>query len=324
MLQKKFNFEQNIRPQAPRSKKNMLRRLVEPNELIPFQWIDISDPHAPELEQMATEFSLPHYAVNDCLEPDHLPKYEAIGDGHHFIILRLYNPKKEKHKQSIQDFTSKIAIFFNEHFILSIHRLPYAFMDGIQQKYLQTGIIDRPIEVVVKILWYALHSFEVPANNLVASIEAFESRIFLRENIPNLQQDLYYLKRRATVCRNILFLTLEVVQKIQTTPCDRSSLQDAMDLHTRLSIAFQQINEDTINLLHSYHSITSQRNNDIVKVLTIFSVFFMPLTFIAGIYGMNFEHMPELRHPWGYPSVLLLMVVVVFFIWWWFKRKRWL
>ncbi len=71
-------------------------------------------------------------------------------------------------------------------------------------------------------------------------------------------------------------------------------------------------------------SLSSQRTNEVMRILTLFSVFFMPLTFIVGIYGMNFEFMPELKQRWGYPAVLILMALVAVAIYRWFKRKRWL
>jgi magnesium transporter len=82
--------------------------------------------------------------------------------------------------------------------------------------------------------------------------------------------------------------------------------------------------DEVNNLVNLFMSLSSQKTNDVMKVLTIFSVFFMPLTFIAGIYGMNFEFMPELRQKWGYPGVMVLMGIVTAFIYFWFKRKKWL
>lgn len=74
--------------------------------------------------------------------------------------------------------------------------------------------------------------------------------------------------------------------------------------------------------MNLYMSFAAQKTNDVMKVLTIFSVFFMPLTFIVGIYGMNFDFMPELNQKWGYPAVILLMVIITVIIYQWFKRKN--
>jgi magnesium transporter len=101
-------------------------------------------------------------------------------------------------------------------------------------------------------------------------------------------------------------------------------LQDLKDLHVKLITTYDQILEDIYNLLNIYISLSAQKTNEVMKVLTIFSVFFMPLTFIVGIYGMNFKHMPELELTWAYPTVLLSMAVLAVAIYFWFKRKHWL
>jgi magnesium transporter len=92
----------------------------------------------------------------------------------------------------------------------------------------------------------------------------------------------------------------------------------------RLQTSTKHIIDNVGNLLNIYISLSSQRTNEVVRVLTLFSVFFMPLTFIAGIYGMNFDFMPELRWHYGYLSAMLFMTFVTVIIFWWFKRKGWL
>ena len=76
--------------------------------------------------------------------------------------------------------------------------------------------------------------------------------------------------------------------------------------------------------MNIYISLSSQKTNEVMRVLTVFSVFFMPLTFIVGVYGMNFDFMPELRLKWGYPGVMLLMGFITFSIYVWFRRNGWL
>lgn len=101
-------------------------------------------------------------------------------------------------------------------------------------------------------------------------------------------------------------------------------LQDLRELYVSLETSFEQTIENTNNLLNLYISLSSQRTNEVMRVLTVFAVFFMPLTFIVGIYGMNFDIMPELRHPLGYPAVMLVMGTITLGIYLWFKRKGWL
>ena len=86
----------------------------------------------------------------------------------------------------------------------------------------------------------------------------------------------------------------------------------------------KQVVDNVSNLLNIYISLSSQRTNEVVRVLTLFSVFFMPLTFVAGIYGMNFDVMPELRWQYGYLYAMLFMVMMSLTIYLWFRRKGWL
>jgi magnesium transporter len=82
--------------------------------------------------------------------------------------------------------------------------------------------------------------------------------------------------------------------------------------------------DDANTLLNVQLSLASHRTSEVMRILTVFSVFFLPLTFIVGVYGMNFDYMPELRERWGYPAVLGLMVVVTLVIYRWFRRRGWL
>ena len=101
-------------------------------------------------------------------------------------------------------------------------------------------------------------------------------------------------------------------------------MQDVRDQHLKISTMYAQILDDVNNLMNLYMSFSAQKTNDVMKVLTIFSVFFMPITFIAGLYGMNFQHMPELSLHWGYPAVIVAMIVITVGIYIWFRRKHWL
>jgi magnesium transporter len=82
--------------------------------------------------------------------------------------------------------------------------------------------------------------------------------------------------------------------------------------------------DDVNNLLHMQLALAGHRTNEVVKVLTVFSAFFLPLTFLVGVYGMNFRYMPELEARWGYPAAWALMLVISLGIYVWFRRRRWL
>ncbi len=288
-----------------------------------FNWIDIVNPTQEELQEVSEKYKLHHYTLRDCLEPDHLPKHEDLGDTH-FIITRVLNLPQIIKAHTIQEISSKVAVFYNHDFLITVHRLPQEFLENIKLKYHETGKAKTTSEIVVRIIWHMLHSYDKPAIDLSNEVDVFEAKIFLKTLTPLMMEELYFIKRRAAISNKLLMLTGEVINTIRTTDNDMVALQDVKDLHIKLITMYDQIHEDVTNLLNIYLSLSSQKTNEVMKVLTIFSVFFMPLTFIVGIYGMNFEFMPELKMKWGYPAVLITMVVVAIAIYWWFKRKKWL
>ena len=139
-----------------------------------------------------------------------------------------------------------------------------------------------------------------------------------------MMEELYFIKRKAAICNKLLMLTGEVINTTRTSQNDLVALQDVKDLHVKLITMYDQIHDDVTNLSNIYLSLSAQKTNEVMKVLTIFSVFFMPLTFIVGIYGMNFKYMPELNWEYGYHASLLLMIGITVLIYQWFKRKGWL
>jgi magnesium transporter len=85
---------------------------------------------------------------------------------------------------------------------------------------------------------------------------------------------------------------------------------------------FEDVLENTMSLMNTFISLNGKKNNDVMRLLTVISMFFLPLTFVVGVYGMNFENMPELRWQYGYISVWILMIVTVAWVFWWFRRKK--
>ncbi len=96
------------------------------------------------------------------------------------------------------------------------------------------------------------------------------------------------------------------------------------DMFLRVLTMYEEVDNSTNNLLNIYIGLTSQRTNEVMRILTIISVFFMPLTFIVGVYGMNFKYMPELDVKLGYPLTWFAMLLVTLGIFFWVKRKGWL
>jgi magnesium transporter len=283
-------------------------------------WIDITDPTHEELKGFSEKFNLDYYTLADCLEPAHLPKKETLPD-FTFIILRVYDDKAQN-PSSIQQMSHKIAIFYNEKVVLTVHRVHAAIIEEIRSKYLEPGIISDPSEIVTKIMYYAIKSYEPNAISLSEKIDRMEKLVFVGRQTRITLENLYYLKNTCRLNRRIISLSKDVIMQHTSTERDASALQDVKDLLQKLSLSFDETHDDSANLSTIYLSIVSLKTNDVMKLLTIFSVFFMPLTFIAGIYGMNFEFMPELRWKFGYPLILLVMSLISLIIFLWFKKRR--
>lgn len=287
-----------------------------------FEWIDVAQPTAEELAQLAQRFHLHAHTVADCLEPDHLPKYE-ITDNTVFIITRKYAPQDE-FADTIQELSSKVALFFSEDFLITIHRLPQTFLAEINEKYASKGLCHNVQALVARIIEGVLHSFIKPGQVLADEIDRFESQIFLKKNIPDMQENIYYIKRKAGVTKNIIKLTDEVIILLEKKYGTSPEMEQLWDMYTKVETLYDQVYDDAHALTGVYLAISAQRTNEVMRILTIFSVFFMPLTFIVGIYGMNFDWMPELRVWWGYPAVMALMLIIIFGIFGWFRWKKWL
>ena len=288
-----------------------------------FTWLDIINPTEDELKSISEKYKLHHYTLRDCLEPDHLPKHEDLGDTQ-FIITRVLNKTGKTKAHTVQELSSKVAVFYNASLIITVHRLPQEFLENIKNTYLKSGRCKNVSELITKIIWHVLHTYDQPSITLSDEVDDYEAKIFLKTLTPLMMEDLYFIKRKAAICYKLLALTGEVINTIRTTDNDLVALQDAKDLHVKLMTLYDQAHDDIANLLSIYLSLSSQKTSEVVKVLTIFSVFFMPLTFIVGIYGMNFDFMPELRQKWGYPGVLIAMILICLAIFYWFRRKKWM
>lgn len=286
------------------------------------KWIDIENPNQNDLAEFCQTHELSQESIQDCLEPDHLPKYEELLPLN-FIITRAIHLENEQ-SHTIQEISTKVAIFINNDLIITIHRLQHSFLEDIIHKYVNPNKINSTHELATKIIKGVLRTYEKYQNKLAAEIDAIEDLIFLKKTKQSFTEALYFLKRQSTIGKKQLLLTREVLNGMHSHHKLSHELRDVIDLHGKLEMFYDQLIDDVSNLLNIYLSVASQKTNDVMKVLTVFSVFFMPLTFIVGVYGMNFQYMPELSQKYGYIGVWIAMISVSLVVGFWFKRKNWL
>ena len=289
------------------------------------KWINLLNPSAEELEKIASEYGFLKLTIEDSLEPGHLPKFES--DEHiSFLLVRFYDKEKRTLKNIVREFSHKISIYFGKDFIITVHQKEANIFNNVFQKYINKNDPNKITKkgIIYNIINEVLKTFEGPANRMDEDVNTLEELIFSNDLDKLKLHTLYHLKREASACRKILDYTLEALNEYSFKNNKTSTLQDLKEDCIKMLHLHTQIVDDVQNLLSIYLSLNSQKSNEIMKTLTVFSAFFLPLTFIVGIYGMNFNYMPELAYKWGYPICLLAMLIIVILIFGWFKRKKYL
>ena len=297
-----------------------------------FAWLDMVQPTRAELTDIARGYGLHQMSVEDSLEPEHLPKYERIGSTT-FIIVRAIDAEAPADCSTLHEMTRKVAIFYGADFLITIHRTEQPFLSDLREKY-ESGAIPVGAQerrkgfmprLLIELINGAIETYEKPLEKSESAIDAFEATVFGDLEFGGTLQNIYTEKRRVTQMRRMLSHTLDAVQKLvpasePTVPLFQDIRENAQSMHAYADELLEEVN----SLLSIQLALASHRTNEVVRVLTVFSVFFLPLTFIVGIYGMNFDFMPELRQRWGYPAVMAGMGVVTLAIYLWFRRRGWL
>ena len=297
-----------------------MQQILKTKNASGFEWIDLVDPSGEELNEVAATYQLHPAAVQDCMQPEHLPKFELI-DEVQFMICRYYDSECPKNADSIRLVSRKLAIFWGKDFVITVHRKSFDGFDDVVKRYASA---EQAYILVCKLVKACMQTYEEPLQKLDAEIDFYESRIFLKKRIPDLLKNLYFIKRKTYVIRRISNLSKEIPEKLGINNKRIPAHQDLKDYYTKLDTVIEEVYDSINSLMNIYISLSSQRTNEVMRTLTVFTAFFLPLTFIVGVYGMNFHYMPELNHPSGYPMVLGLMLLITLFILIWFKRKGWM
>ncbi len=292
-----------------------------------FEWIDVTLPSAEDYEDLTAKYNLHPAAVKDCLSPYHLPKCELIEDTL-FVILRIRDSQAKADADDLRSLTNKIAIFSSDRHIITIHRKPEKFLLDLGKEWKDYQNIEDATRnhLFNNIADEVISTFEKGLYEDDLEMDEHERKIFEKaKNSEKLIQSLYMIKRRASVFKRTMLLTKDVFKKFKRYDSSNSPFTtDLIESSESLYFMADAIHENVNNLLNLHISLASHRTNEVMGVLTIFSVFFLPLTFIVGLYGMNFDYMPELHYKMSYPTVIGIMLLMVVLTYTWFKRKNWI
>ena len=291
-------------------------------------WIHIEGIHETSvIEELGTHFGVNSLVLEDLMTSTQLPKIEAHED-HTFIILKSLGYTAATPNISRE----QISLIIGEDFVISLQEEVSELFTPVQNRIrnAQGRIRKMPADYLV----YAL--IDVIVDNYFIVLDQLSDRIEIvegasitnptpevLEEINALRKECLFLRRPILPLRDVLDGVLDDEMPFLTQDT-RLYLRDVYDHLEQVIHTLETLRSAVSGLFDTYTSAISHRMNEVMKVLTIVATFFIPLTFIAGIYGMNFRFMPELEARWGYPVVLLAMVGIGIGMFIYFKLKKWL
>jgi magnesium transporter len=290
-------------------------------------WINIDGLHETDvIEKIGRHFGFHPLLLEDIVNTGGRPKIEDFGD-HVFIVLKMLYQDEE----SDELLSEQISLIFSENYVISFQESHGDVFDSIRERirkgkgrvrkevgdYLAYLIIDAIVDNYFNVL-----------EDIADYIEDTEEVLLEKPNSETLQT-IHSLKNDALFLRKSIWPLREIINLLERgeSPLIRETtriyFRDVYDHTIQVMDTLDTFRDIISGMLDTYLSSMSNRMNEVMKVLTIFASIFIPLTFMAGVYGMNFEYMPELKWPWGYPVLWTLMLTVGITMVVMFKRKKW-
>jgi magnesium transporter len=290
-------------------------------------WIDLDTPTPEEARILEDPFRFHPLAIEDCLVDVNHPKVDDY-DAYIFLIV---------HAVSFEDKTgefrtSELDMFLGRNYLVTHHEGPIAGVVTAQEQCTRGVIASLPRGVdflVYQILDQLFERYNPNLDLLEERIETVQGEVFAAKTADVLEQ-IFDLKRDVSQLRRICTPERELVHRLSRGefavigPKATVYFRDIYDNLYRIVDASYQYHDMIQGLLDAYLSVVNNRLNETMKRLAAIGAVFGAVTVIAGIYGMNFEHMPELHWKYGYPFALGLMVSVSAGLLWWFRRKQWI
>ncbi len=291
-------------------------------------WINIDGLHQVEIiEKLGECYGLHPLVLEDILNTDQRPKMEDYGE-YLYIVLRMLN----YNDKSSEIESEQVSLILGSNFVISFQETEGDVFDPIRER-IRNGK-GRIRKMGADYLTYALldaivDNYFIILEKLGEKIEFLEEELVTRPTSETLQT-IHYLKREMIFLRKAVWPLREVISGLErgepplVKGTTRIYLRDVYDHTIQVIDSIETFRDMVSGMLDIYLSSVSNRLNSVMKVLTIIATIFMPLTFLAGIYGMNFKHMPELEWRWGYPFLWLVMGGIGVFMLLYFRKKKWL
>lgn len=304
---------------------NTLRLCSTPNEIEvtpKWLWVDMSEPTQEENLLLSQFFHFHPLSIEDAITVNQRPKYKEYDD-YLFFVFHAIDLKTMKPEE--------IDIFINPTFIVTYHKENSEEVDKVWQMMQHIKANDKITtnEIMYKTLDAIVDNYFPFVYDLEDKVFSFEDRHSVNtatetliDETFDLREDLLLIKRTVLPMRELVYRLLEG-RVLSLTKKQKIFLHHINDHLIKQVEMIESSREMTSDIRDNYISINSLRMNNIMKILTIYSVIFMPLTLIAGIYGMNFDVMPELRFKYGYMVVWIVMILISIGMISYFKIKKW-
>jgi magnesium transporter len=284
-------------------------------------WISLLSTQQEQVRQVLVDFFHCHpLLVEDCIKLNQRPKLDRYKNN--FLITFFSLSKSLK--------PLELAIVIGHNYIVTISHEPIPFLDRLYEEFQQIeGRMEHPGDILYHILDRCVDEYVEIVNQLEDQVDRLERNLHRNPYI-KIAHDIYRHKRSMHRMRRIFVDERIILSMIshQSFPYTRQETDvyfiDIYDHISRVIDSLDIFRESLSGLLELQMNMKSDRMNEVMKTLTIVSSFFLPLTFIVGIYGMNFRWMPELDWQFGYFAVWIIIIVVAISMWFFYKRKKWL
>ena len=291
-------------------------------------WFNIDGLHEVEvIEQCGKLFGIHPLVLEDIVNTDQRPKVEDYDDYVFAVVKMLRWDETAKEVR-----TEQVSMVLGPHYLLTFQERPGDVFEPVRERIRNSkGRIRKkgPAYLAYALVSAVVDSYFAVLEKVGDEIEGLETKVLDAPSIEE-QQRIYRLKREMILLRRSVWPLREAVgtlAKGESSQVDDDSatfFRDVYDHTIHVAETVEMFRDTLSGLLDLYLSSVSNRMNEVMKVLTIIATIFIPLTFVAGIYGMNFEHMPELKLEWGYAAVWVVMLIVGASMIVFFRRKKWL
>jgi magnesium transporter len=285
------------------------------------------------IHALATKYHLHPLAIEDLLDRSQRPKVEPYGGGDGDLQARLFIVVHALEiKENDRMHSEQVSIFLGHQTVLTFEEAPGEVWEPIRQRIQVRGsrLRSHDASFLVYSLLDAIVDRCFPIlEHLGDHVEEVEAHLLARAE-PGDITEIYQLKRDLLLMRRVFWPMREVVSALQReqheciSEVTRTYLRDLYDHVIQIIDIIEIYREMASDLTETYMSSVSNRMNEIMKVLTMIGTIFIPLTFLAGVYGMNFRYLPELNQAWAYPAfwgVCLLLAGIMVFL---FRRRKWM